>query len=93
MVDYREGLSILELIVYLPALFISILMGWRHGFGRSAGWYFFILFTLVRIIGNGCYLGTINDPNNVNLYIAYGVCNSIGLSPLLMGMLAQLSRV
>lgn len=93
MVNYRQGLSILEMIVYIPALFMALFMGFRHGFGRQAGWYFFILFSLARLIGNGCYLGTINNPNNINLYIAYAVCNAIGLSPLLMGLLAGLARV
>jgi hypothetical protein len=93
MVDYRQGLSILEMVVYIPALFMALFMGFRHGFGRQAGWYFFILFSLARLIGNGCYLATINDPTNTNLFIAYAVCNSIGLSPLLMGLLAGLSRV
>ncbi|GAM42722.1 hypothetical protein TCE0_044r16966 [Talaromyces pinophilus] len=93
MVDYRQGLSILEMIVYIPALFMALFMGFRHGFGRQAGWYFFILFSLARLIGNGCYLGTINNPTNINLYIAYAVCNSVGLSPLLLGLLAGLARV
>lgn len=93
MIDYRQGLSILEMVVYFPALFMALFMGFRHGFGRQAGWYFFILFSLARLIGNGCYLGTINDPTNINLYIAYAVCNSVGLSPLLFGLLAGLARV
>lgn len=83
----------LEMVVYIPGLVIALLLGFRHGFGRSAGWYFFILFSLARLIGNGCYLGTINSPDNENLYIAYGVCNAIGLSPLIMGLLAAQSRV
>ncbi|OKL64685.1 hypothetical protein UA08_01054 [Talaromyces atroroseus] len=92
-VTYRQGLSILELIVYIPTLVMSLVVAWRHGFNRRAGWYFYILFSLARLVGNGCYLGTINDPDNENLYIAYGVCNSVGLAPLTLGVLAALSRV
>lgn len=93
MVDYRQGLAILDMVVYLPALVMALIMGWRHGFGRQSGWFFFILFSLARLIGNGCYLGTINDPTNINLYIAYAVCISVGLSPLLLGLLYALVRV
>lgn len=92
-IDYRHGISILELIAFVPTLVMSVLLAWRHGFGRTAGWYFFILFSLLRIIGNCCYLATLNDTDNKGLYTAYAVCSSIGMSPLLFGLLYNLSRV
>jgi hypothetical protein len=92
-VTYREGLSILELVVYIPSLIMSLVIAYRHGWGRKAGWYFFIVFSLARLIGNACYLATISYPDNEDLYIAYGVCNSVGLAPLILGVLAALSRV
>ncbi|PWY93452.1 hypothetical protein BO94DRAFT_460067 [Aspergillus sclerotioniger CBS 115572] len=91
-VNYRHGLSILELIVYFPALFISLWMGFRHGFQRSSGWVLLVIFSLARIIGSCCYLATISHPATINLYIAWGVCTSIGLAPLTSTCLALLSR-
>lgn len=92
-ITYRDGLSILELIVYTPSLLIALVMDFRNEFSLKSGWHFFLIFSLLRVIGNGCYLGTINDPDSTSLYLAYGICNSIGLSPLLLGMLALLHRV
>jgi hypothetical protein len=36
---YRNGVSIAEIIVYVPILAIAILLSIRHGFSRSAGWW------------------------------------------------------
>jgi hypothetical protein len=91
--DYRHGIYILELIVYLPALFMALWMAWHHGFGRSSGWLFFIVFSLIRVIGSGTYLATIANPTDTNLYTTWAVCNSIALSPLTLSMIYLLSRV
>ncbi|PYH73653.1 uncharacterized protein BO88DRAFT_484551 [Aspergillus vadensis CBS 113365] len=92
-VNYRHGLSILELIVYFPSLFISLYMGFRHGFQRNAGWVLLIIFSLARIVGSCCYLATIAHPETIDLYIAWGVCTSIGLAPLISTCIGLLSRV
>lgn len=81
-VDYRSGVSILILIFYLPALAIAILLTIRHGFGKSAGWRFMIIFTLARILSACFQLATINQPKNVSLYVGYSVLIGIAVSPL-----------
>lgn len=91
-IDYRHGISILEIVVYSPTLFISVWMAFHHGFKKSSGWVFFILFCLARIVGAACYLATIQYPSNVNLYITWAVCTSLGLSPLLLACIGLLSR-
>src|ERR1700753_2608381 len=37
---YRNGVSIAEIIVYVPSLAIAIFLCVRHGFARSSGWMF-----------------------------------------------------
>ncbi|RAH51463.1 uncharacterized protein BO95DRAFT_469745 [Aspergillus brunneoviolaceus CBS 621.78] len=91
-IDYRHGISILELIVYIPTLFTALWMAFRHGFTRSSGWIFFVIFSLARTIGSCCYLATINDPTSVDLYVAWAVCTSIGVSPLTWACIGLLSR-
>ena len=81
-VDYRNGVSILLLIFYLPALAIAILLTVRHGFSKSSGWRFMIVFTLVRVLCACLELATINQPRNVSLYIGYVVLIGIAVSPL-----------
>lgn len=91
--QYRHGISILEIVVYCPTLFLAVWMVLRHGFKKSAGWYFFVMFCLARIIGAACYLATIQDPSNVSLYITWAVCTSLGLSPLILACVGLISRV
>lgn len=85
--------AIAEICVYTSSLFIAILLSIRHGFGRSSGWMYLILFSVMRILGSGLQLGTINDLTNVSLYIGANTLQSIGLSPLILTMLGLLSRV
>ena len=81
-VDYRNGVSILLLIFYLPALAIAILLTIRHGFSRSSGWRFMIIFTLARILCACFELATIDQPRKVSLYVGYAVLIGIAVSPL-----------
>ena len=81
-IDYRGGVSILLLIFYLPALAIAILLSVRHGFTKSACWRFMIIFTLARILSACFQLATINQPQNVSLYVGYSVLIGIAISPL-----------
>ncbi|KAF7921834.1 hypothetical protein BELL_0268g00070 [Botrytis elliptica] len=91
-ITYRNGVEIGELIVYIPSLLLSVFLAFRHGFGRSAGWYFLIIFCLARIIGPCMSLAAISSPS-VSLYTGALILQSIGLSPLLLTTLGLLSRV
>ncbi|KAJ9211496.1 hypothetical protein DTO166G4_6917 [Paecilomyces variotii] len=92
-ISYRHGISILELIFYTPAIFVALLLAFRHGFRKSSGWYYFIIFSLARIVGSCCYLATISYPTSTDLYIAYAVCSSVGVGPLLHANTGLLSRI
>lgn len=93
MIDYRNGVSIAEVVVYVPALFVAIYLAFTHGAGRSSGWIFLIIFCLARIIGPCMQLATISMPRNVSLYTGSSILNNIGLSPLEMAALGLLSRL
>lgn len=92
-ITYRNGVSIGEIVVYVPALCIAIFLAIKHGFGRSSGWYFLVVFSLARIIGAGMQLATINDPRNVSLYIGSAILTNVGFSPLELATLGLLSRL
>ena len=81
-IGYRNGVSILLLVFYLPALAIAILLTIRHGLRRSSGWRFMIIFTLARILCACFALATISQPGNVSLYVAYTVLIGVAVSPL-----------
>ncbi|KAG4031028.1 hypothetical protein MFRU_010g01540 [Monilinia fructicola] len=91
-IGYRNCVGIGEVIVYIPSLFLSIFLAFRHGFGRSSGWYFLIIFCLARIIGPCMSLAAISSPS-VSLYTGALILQNVGLSPLILATLGLLSRV
>jgi hypothetical protein len=91
-VHYKDGIAILQLIVYIPCLFIAIFLTFRHGLRKSSSWYFIAIFTLIRITGACCLLATISKPHNRGLYTAAIICSAIGLSPLILTCVGLLSR-
>ena len=93
MLSYLNGVFIAVFIFYVPALAIAALLAWRHGFGRSSGWFYLILFSLIRLVEACFNFATINDPTNISLYIGFDVLQHIGLSPLELVCLGLLSRV
>ncbi|KAE8141410.1 hypothetical protein BDV38DRAFT_279310 [Aspergillus pseudotamarii] len=88
----RDGISILQLIVYVPFLVIIWIACWRHGFRRSAGWVLILIFCLLRIVGSICELCARSHPSK-DLIIAVVVLDSIGISPLMLATLGLLSRL
>ena len=90
---YRNGVSIAEIVVYVPCLATAIFLAIRHGFGRSSGWYFLIVLCLVRIIGPCMQLATISDPTNTSLYTGVSILQNVALSPLQLATLGLLSRL
>lgn len=91
-IAYRNGVEIGELIVYIPSLFLSTLLAFRQGFGRSSGWYFLIVFCLARVIGSCMSLAAISSPS-VSLFTGSLILQNVGLSPLILTTLGLLSRV
>ena len=89
--DGRAGISVAELIVYLPALIVATVVCIRHGFDRSSGWIFALVLCLVRIVGACCQLTTYHN-QSVDLLKATIILESIGISPLLLATLGLLSR-
>lgn len=94
-ISYRDGIAIGEIIFYVPALAIAILLAIRHGFGRNAGWLFLVLFTLARVLTGALQLATINAPPSslVGLYIGVSILQGIGISQLELVCLGLLSRI
>ncbi|KAI1762528.1 hypothetical protein GGR53DRAFT_417523 [Hypoxylon sp. FL1150] len=88
----QNNISIAQIVIFTPSLFLAILLSIRHGFGRSSGWLFLIIFSLARLIGAALQLATISDPTNIGLHIGAITLQNIGLSPLIMVQLALIGR-
>ncbi|KAI1433988.1 hypothetical protein GGR50DRAFT_695616 [Xylaria sp. CBS 124048] len=89
----RNGVSIAQIVIFIPFLIIAVLLCIRLGFRRSAGWLFLVLFSLVRITGASMQLATIANPKNTTLWIVSIILQTVGLSSLLAVLVALLSRV
>ena len=91
-INYQDGIAILQLIIYIPCLFVAVLLTFRHGLRKSSSWYFITFFTLIRIVGACCLLATISWPRNIGLHTTAIICSAIGLSPLILTCVGLLSR-
>lgn len=89
--DKQAGVSVLELVLYIPSLIVAAVVCKRHGFGRNSGWIFTLILCLVRIIGACCQLATLSSSSK-GLIEAVLILESVGLSPLLLATLGLLSR-
>ncbi|KAI9743855.1 MAG: hypothetical protein M1818_002589 [Claussenomyces sp. TS43310] len=92
-ITYRDGIAIGEIGIYIPCLLIALWLANRHGFRRSSGWLYLIIFALCRIVGASFQLAEIDDPNNTSLLTGAMILQSVGLSPLELTALGLLSRV
>ncbi|CAG8975211.1 hypothetical protein HYALB_00004272 [Hymenoscyphus albidus] len=90
---FHQGIAAAEVAIYIPGLLIASFLTYRHGFSRSAGWYFLIIFILARVLGGAFQLATINDPTNISLLTGASILANIGFSPLALATLGLLSRL
>jgi hypothetical protein len=88
-----NAVSIVELIIYTPALLISILLWVRHGFRRDAAWFYLMSFTIIRLVGASLQLATIGSQSPIGLQLAIARLSYIGLSPLLLTTFGLLRRI
>ena len=88
-----NAVSIVELVIYTHALFISIYLWARHGFGRNVAWIYLMAFTIIRVVGASLQLATIGSQDSIDLQTAVARLSYIGLSPLLLTTFCLLKRV
>ncbi|KAH7309940.1 hypothetical protein BKA65DRAFT_442032 [Rhexocercosporidium sp. MPI-PUGE-AT-0058] len=91
-IDKHGDVSIAELIVFIPCVFLGIAVCLRQGFKRTAGWIFVVILSVIRVAGAVCQLLTYNNPTE-GLIKATLILDSIGLAPLLLTVLGMLSRL
>ena len=90
-IDFRDGVSILKLVIYTPYLFASIYVCFRMGFMKGSGWIYLSIFCLLRIIGASAQLASISSHSTTPYTIA-AICDAVGLTPLFLASLGLISR-
>ncbi|KAI1194066.1 hypothetical protein F5X97DRAFT_312000 [Nemania serpens] len=88
----HNNISIAQIVFFIPALAVSIFLCIRHGFGRNAGWFLLIIFSLARIVGASLQLATIAQPGNLSLYFGALTLQGVGLSDLIIVLLTLINR-
>ncbi|CRL23329.1 unnamed protein product [Penicillium camemberti] len=93
VVGYRDGIAILQLIVFpivlVAAIFIWKRTGWREG---SKVWRYAVTLSLIRIAGSiSSLLAISNDSHNIKVAVA--VCQLIGIAPLLLTFIGLLRQI
>ncbi|KAL8400233.1 hypothetical protein RB594_000571 [Gaeumannomyces avenae] len=89
----HNRISIAEICVYTPSLAVAIVLAIRHGFKRSSGWLYLILFSVIRLLAASLQLATINNPDNTGLIVGAMSLQAAGLSPLILVAVGLLGRV
>jgi hypothetical protein len=89
--DFRDGVSVLKLVIYTPYLFASLYVCFKMGFMKGSGWIYLSIFCVLRIVGAAAQLATISSHSTTPYTIA-AICDAIGLTPLLLASLGLISR-
>jgi len=92
--DARGGISLGQVLVYVPILLVSAVLVRRHGFKRQAGWIFLVVLSIVRIVGGACHVAAeeSSDPSTT-LITTFSILESAGLSPLMLATVGFLNTV
>ncbi|PSN61505.1 hypothetical protein BS50DRAFT_625363 [Corynespora cassiicola Philippines] len=95
----RQILAIVVIAYYLPALFLSIFICFRHGVGKLMGWALLVLFCIMSIAGASLQIALDTQPPRnpgeepSGLEKATKAFVAMGLVPLLMVVQEFLTRV
>lgn len=94
MLDGNGDLAIAELVFWVPATVISLLVSYRHGFKRQLGWILVTVIGVIRIAGSACTIAEEQETTvNTSLITAAAILSSIGLSFLISILVGLLTRV
>jgi hypothetical protein len=88
----REGLFIAELVLWVPLLFFSSFVTFKHGLSRQMGWFSLTLLSLFRIIGAITGIIAIHNPSEGVIEAAF-ICASVGLISLIGALSGIMLRV
>ncbi|KAJ3556317.1 hypothetical protein NM688_g2095 [Phlebia brevispora] len=92
--DARGDVSVVELIIYVPLLFITIFLIVRHGIRKDLGWVYLVLLSIIRIVGGITHIAYESSSKPAkNLHIIASVMEASGVSPLLLASIGFLGTV
>lgn len=91
--SYQDGIALLQLIAFVPCLFLAILLCYQQGMKAVAScWRFLIILSCLRIAGAICQLITITN-DSIDVVTTKITCDLLGIAPLTLAALGLLQRV
>jgi hypothetical protein len=85
---YRDGIAVVQVIAFS----LSLLFGVYFRYAHQIGWFCISVFSLFRLIGASCMLGTIRKDSD-GLWAGVFVCESLGMILIIFLLLEILERV
>lgn len=90
---YRDGIAVLQIIAFFPALVLSLVLCFRQGMRAVAAcWRFLIILAALRVAGAICQFILINNPGNSSVITAKLTCDLLGIAPLTLAAVGLLQR-
>ena len=89
----REDIAIAEIVVYVPAFALALLVCLRQGFARQVGFLYLVIFSAIRVAGAAIEILSQQNPTSTSDAEWAAILSSIGLSPLLLASIGLLKRV
>jgi hypothetical protein len=94
MLPPREILAVVQLVYFVPALALSLMASWRHGFRKQLGWFSLIMLCLFRICGASTLIAATTEAHlSSGLITASLVFTSFGLASLIVALQGYMSRL
>ena len=91
--SYRDGIALLQLIVFAPCMLLALFLWIKHGFkAKPRCWRYVFILSAMRVCGSICQLIYINNKRE-GLIVAIIVCDLLGISPLTLACIGQIERV
>lgn len=92
----HASLSVAQLVVFVPSLFLGLYLVFKNGRNQKSAWYFTTVLSLIRTVGACITIAStqVTDPSTVKtLTIVGAVLSAAGVSAFISSILSLLSRV
>ncbi|KAK0383739.1 hypothetical protein NLU13_9650 [Sarocladium strictum] len=91
-VSYRTGITILQIIFFIPSLCVAVYLCFQNGLKSAGTWRFIATLSALRVAGDVSYFISLNHPS-LDVEVSVIVCELMGLAPLMLVLVALVGRV
>ena len=85
---FRDGIAVAQVILFSVSFLYAVHFRWT----RRIGWFCIGVFSILRLVGAGCMLGTVKKDSD-DLWAGVFVCESLGIILLIFTLLEMLERM